>query len=499
MKGLRASRMPVLIAATLVAAGAWISVRSASSVQLTQIAVLTVDTSHPGIAFERGGIGLSIETSELNSGRLNASHTSLVRLMRLLGPSVLRIGGSSVDFSWWTGSGESPPPWATSIVTPTDLLALRGLLTATGWRVLLGVDLGHFEPARAAEEVRYARKILGSALVGVEIGNEPNAFSAANNGVVLRPPTYSVGEYLSEVEAYRQTLGTAAPGVSIYGPAVSRTRWLTEMGVAARIFTAITEHYYPIATCQAGPSSSASQQPTAAELLSPVARQQEDETLGALAQAGAVAGRPTRISETGTGTCSGRSSGAPTLASALWALDWGLRAASYGVQGIYFHGHLGVCRSHAQSPICAPDAEAAEASDVAAQPEYYGLLAASRLEGARFVPTRMIAPHPLPNLTTCATVTTAGTVKIAIDNLAATGLAQPVSIRMSEYTATEEPLAGPSVDAISGVTLGSVQITQSGRWRPRPATLSRAGGAFRVVVRPASSLIITLRPRRSRR
>ena len=103
-------------------------------------------------------MGLSTEASELETDHLSAAHDRLVRLMRLLGPSVLRIGGNSVDLSWWDSDGEPPPPWATSTVTPADLATLRGLLTATGWRVLLGVDLGHFEPVRAADEARYARR-----------------------------------------------------------------------------------------------------------------------------------------------------------------------------------------------------------------------------------------------------------------------------------------------------------------------------------------------------
>ena len=125
--------------------------------------------------------------------------------MRLLGPSVLRVGGNSVDLSWWTSNGEPPPPWATSTVTPADLSALRGLLTATGWRVLLGVNLGHFEPSRAVDEARYAKRILGKSLLGIEIGNEPDDFGKKPK---LRAPTYSVGEYLQEADAYSQALST---------------------------------------------------------------------------------------------------------------------------------------------------------------------------------------------------------------------------------------------------------------------------------------------------
>jgi hypothetical protein len=281
-----------------------------------------------------------------------------------------------------------------------------------------------------------------------------------------------------------------------------KTSWLIQMGASARMFTELTQHYYPTSTCPGAPTSVP--QPTSAGLLSPAVRQNEDEILEALAQAGVLAGRPTRIGETNDTACMGSASASPVLASALWALDWALRAASSGVKGLNFHGDLGVCGPHAQSPICAPSDEAAQDGDVTAdgnvtaQPEYYGLLAASRLEGGRFVPTSLIAPDPLPNLTSWATIDPNGTVRIAIDNLASAGLAQPVSIHVPGYTATEEPLAGPSVEARSGIALGGAHVMGSGQWRPRPASLPHTRGSVRVIVRRASAVIITLRRKRLR-
>ena len=503
MKGLRGRRLLVVLA-MLTAACAWawtrsaanVPARSAASASRTPTAVLKVDTSKPGNDFEIGAVGLSTETNELMTGRLSANHYRLVRLMRLLGPSVLRIGGGSVDSSWWTSSSEPPPSWATNTVTPADLSILHGLLTATGWRVLLGVDFGHFEPTRAADEAHYARQILGGDLLGIEIGNEPDSYGNKGRKVRLRPSTYSVGEYLREVEAYNQALSTAVPGVAIYGPASSEIQWLTQMGVYAHIFTELTQHYYPTSACP-GVSPSAPP-PTAEGLLSPTVRQQENETLDVLAQASAITGRPTRIGETNSiSYCGEGTAGTPSLASALWALDWALRAGSTGVKGLNFHGSFGACANDAQSqdPVCAPSREAAKIGDVTAQLEYYGLLAASRLEGGRFVPTSLIAPNPLPNVTVWATLAPGGEVKIAIDNLATAGLPQPVSISMSGYTSTEELLAGPSAEDRSGISLGGAQVTHRGRWRPRFVRLSRANHSFRVVVRPASAVIVILRPK----
>jgi hypothetical protein len=476
----------------------WVWSQSAATAVLASTAVLKVDNTRPGSLFAAGSVGLSTEARELDSGRLSANNVNLVRLMRLLGPAVLRIGGNTVDLSWWTSTGEPPPPWATSTVTPSDLFALRGLLAAAGWRVLLGVDLGHFEPVRAADEARYAQVILGSRLLGIEIGNEPDDFSGAK--INLRSPTYGVGEYLREANAYDQAIGTATSGIAVFGPALSlRPPWLGQIGASAHMFTQITQHYYAINTpCPTTVPSKP--QPTAVELLAPAVRQQENELLHTLALAGSTADRSVRVGETNSVPCGGNVDASPGFAGALWSLDWILRAQSNGVLGMNFHGSLGPCRPYPESPVCGSgDENTASGSNLTAQPEYYGLLAARQLEGGRFVPTRLIASEPLPNLSTWATVASDGTVRVAIDDLATTGLAQPVSIPISGYAATEETLSGPSVGAGNGVTLGDASVTSRGLWLPKRTMLPRASRArsIRVIVRPASAVILTLHRVRS--
>jgi len=489
-KNRHAGRILVVLALVLATGCGKLGARSDASKLPAASAVLTVDTSRPGYEFAPGAVGLSTEASELGAGYLRAQDHRLVRLMRLLGPSVLRIGGN-VDRSWWTSHGERAPAWATSIVTPANLSSLHRLLRATGWRVLLGVDLGHFEPARVADEVRHASKIFGRDLAGIEIGNEPDGFS--KRGIHLRPSTYNVHRYLHEAEIYRQVVNAAAPGVAIDGPALSETRWLTEMGAAVRIFTQITQHYYPFNTCVV--SALSNPQPTALALLSPAVRQQEDETLSTLARVAALAGRSRRIGETNSVGCQPSVDANPAFAGALWSLDWALRAGRDGVRGLNFWGLL-TCDSYTESPICAADQKAAEAGDIVAQPEYYGLLAARQLEGGRFVATRVSASHSIPNLTTWATLAANGTIKIAIIDMVTGGAAQSVSLRIAGYRATQETLVAPSIEATSGIALGDAMVTSSGQWRPRPVKLS-SGSFATVIVHPGSAAILTLRPTRA--
>ncbi|HEX5852156.1 MAG TPA: hypothetical protein VFY36_03585 [Solirubrobacteraceae bacterium] len=495
MTGSRGRRVAVVLTVMVAAVCTWLWARSTATARRVSPPILKIDTKRPGSMFDRGAVGFSTEAGELSRGRLSAAHLSLVRLMRLLGPSVIRIGGNSVDVSWWTSSGEPPPAWATSTVTPAELSVLHGLLRATGWRVLLGVNLGHFEPARAADEARVARRVLGHGLLGIELGNEPDDFGHRQFG--LRPSTYGLDEYLSEAETYIEALKAAAPGVAVYGPATTqKAGWLTQMGASGRIFSEITQHYYATSTCPGKPPAVA---PTLAGLLSPAERQLEDEVLGALAAGSALSRLPTRIGETNDAACMASAAVSPVFGSALWALDWTLRAGASGVRGLNFHGNLGgVCGANPESPICAESGRAAHDGELTAQPEYYGLLAASRLEGGRFVPTKLTSSKPLPDLTTWATLASDGTLRLALDNLAVSGGAQPISIPMSGYTATVESLAAASPDARRGVTLGRAHVTASGRWRAKPVRV-RHRRTLRVVLRPASAVIVTLRPTRRRR
>ncbi len=499
MKGSPVRRVLLMLVVVLAAAGTWALIGSAATVSRAPTAILKIDTRRSGNDFAVGAVGLATDALELSGGRLSASDDSLVRLMRLLGPAVLRVGGGNVDFSWWTSSNEAPPAWATSTITPADLSTLHSLLAVTGWRVLLGVDLGHFEPARVADEARYARKILGGELLGIEIGNEPDGYGekTGNRKFSLRPASYGVDEYVREAATYRRELRAATPGLAVYGPAAGGSGWLIRMGVAGSMFAVLTQHYYPTSTCPNAPA--AEPPPTAAGILSPAVRLREDQALEVIAQAGAITGRSIRIDETNDiSYCSEGTPGSPSMASALWALDWTLRAVSSGVKGVNFHGAFGKCADNAQSqtPICSTGREAADAGDVAPQPEYYGLLAARQLEGGRFVPASLTAPSQLPNITTWATVASNGTVRIAIDNMAITGLAQPVSIPISGYTGTEETLAAPSAEAGSGITLGGVVVTSTEKWRPRTIRLFHSRHLARIIIQPASAVVVTLRPKR---
>jgi hypothetical protein len=461
---------------------------------------LTLALQHPGQMFAPGAIGLSIETSRLSKPDLAVDRSSLVRFMRLLGPSVLRVGGNTLDRSWWTASGEPAPPWATSTVTPPDLTRLRELLDATNWRVILGVDLGHFEPSRAASEAHLAAGLLGSRLLGIEIGNEPNGYQAPY--IQLRSSSYEVETYLKEANAYATAIHAMSPGLRLYGPELSASAsWLKAVASnPGTPFTVLTAHYYPTSYSVPRGGCEGTAMPTSLDLLSPAVREQENTLLSGLIADGDLGHRPARITETNT-TASCDSSGGPdtgpVFASALWSLDWSLRAAQAGITGLNFHGTFGSCAPESFSPLCASSNSAEAHRSLVPRPEYYGLLAAGQLEGGRFLPITINEPAAAADFSVFATLHSHGRITLAVDNFA-TGSPTGFSLTLPGYDRAEDVyLRAPSTDATSSVTFGGASFGPRGTLaiQTRPY---KAHGTFRFTVPPAGAIIVTLHRRSAR-
>jgi hypothetical protein len=459
----------------------------------TRDTILTVEPTRLRNRFAIGTVGLSIETSTLATQDVSSGHKSLIELLKLLGPGVLRIGGGTLDYSWWTSDDESPPAWATSVITPADLTHLRELLDATNWRVILGVDFGHLDAARAANEAHAAHDILGSRLLGIEIGNEPNGYKIPS--INLRDSTYNVTSYLEELSTYSTSIHAVLPSMHLYGPDLSAPNsWIATIAVDPQLpLSVLTEHYYPTTYSISGAGCEPTALPTALNLLSPQVRQEENTLLEALVSAGRLAHRSTRISETNT-TASCDSSGGPdtgpVFASALWSLDWALRTASAGVEGINFHGTLGPCVPVSFSPLCGPNGSV-KGEQAFPRPEYYGILAARQLEGGRFVPVHINSPSISANLVAYATVHAKGIVTLAVDNFATDRTS--FILKVPGYdSGTDETLIGPSINATSGVTFGHASFNPANGLHPRQAKIYRARDLYRLTIPPMSAVVITL-------
>lgn len=136
------------------------TVRTTPSGPITQ-ALLSVSPNAIG-NIGAGFAGLSYEKATLCEPLFTASNADLIGPFKLLGPSVLRIGGSSVDQCVWVPDG---PGRTSGQIAPSDVASLAAFVQEAGWQCIYGVNLGGAAtgattPELAAAEVAYAAQLI---------------------------------------------------------------------------------------------------------------------------------------------------------------------------------------------------------------------------------------------------------------------------------------------------------------------------------------------------
>ena len=440
-----------------------------------------------GAAVPEDFLGLSFELSSVPELAGYSSRGDLVSLLRSLGHGVMRFGGISADTETaWVAEGAAPA-WAHTTIGPQQLAGIASLAHATGWRVLLTVNLGHDEPAVAAQEARAAQSLLGASLEGIAIGNEPDRYVADG----LRSTPWSFVDYLSEVAAYRAAIVAAAPGVQIIGPDASSgglsVTWVTETATGEHP-ALLTEHYYPLTRCEA-------YAPTLGDLLSPLTRAHETAFLAQLAATARASGIPLRMAETNNVSCRGQPGVSNVFASALWATDYLARAMTSGVVGINFHDLIGEPDSY--SPLVAADPQRLAAGALHANPEWYALLLARSVLGDQ--PIRTSVAGGDQTLTAAAFLSSSGNLHIVLVNFQPTGAAQRVVTLRLPRPFRAGPilrLSAPGLRAKTGVTLGGRAVAGNGVWRAAAALprVSESSGALELDIAAGTAALVTLYP-----
>jgi hypothetical protein len=431
-------------------------------------------------------LGLSFEASNLPNIAGYAGSGDLVNLMRSLGQGVMRFGGISVDTeAAWATEGAAPA-WAHTAITPQDIQGIAELAHATGWRVLLGVAFGHYEPAVAAQEAQAAQSLLGTSLEGIAIGNEPDRYVAD----ALRSSPWSFADYLTEANAYRAAIAAAAPGVPIVGPDASSApavlAWASETAVAEHP-ALLTAHYYPLTRCEA-------YAPKLSDLLSPVTRANESAILEHLSAIARASGIPLRLDETNNVSCRGQPGVSDVFASALWAVDYVARAMASGVAGLNFHDLIAEPETY--SPLVAGDAQELASGTLHANPEWYALLLSRSLLGDEPVHADVVAAH---TLTAAAFVSPSGSVHVVLVDFAPSR-SRPLRVRLrlppSLRGGTIVRLTAPGLSARTGVTLGGQGVTPEGTWSPVTTLpqLSGEPGSLALRMPSSSAALVTLYP-----
>jgi hypothetical protein len=452
--------------------------------------VITISAAGTGTSLTASSAGLSFEASDLAVPGFTAGN--LAAYLKTLGTSVLRIGGNTVDQTFWTSTGAPAPSWAIATITPADLTALASLARASDWKVILGVNLEHYNPASAADEAQYARAALGSSLQAIEIGNEPNFY-----------PQYSgnTGQYFNDFQAYVSAIEQAVPGVPIAGGDVYSAPTSSfqsafvssEHALSKPDIAELTSHNYPLTASSCGGG------PTIAGLLGTSTHNEEVTAAQQAAAGGSTLGVPAVIDEGNSVVCEGQPGVSDVYASALWEVDDQLATALDGVQGDYMHGTVIQCDTAKPlfmyyTPLCAPTAADATTGILAAQPEYYGLAAVHEIGAGQFL---NLSNPDSANVRAYAIRHADGTVTVVLDDVQDPASSGPSTLRLvfgqSFSGGSRFDLTASSLSATSGITLGGQSVQASGALAaPNTTPVTVSGSTLTVTVASGSAAILTL-------
>ncbi len=350
---------------------------------------IDVSGSPVGTELKPGLVGLSLEATDLGDPRLSGSNKEIVSSLQGLGKPMLRFGGNAVDRRFfWTSSNEPLPgrldgddAHPVRAVGPEDLTRINTLLEAADATISLTVDLGHYDPQRAADMMGYASKTFGDRLVGFTVGNEPNGYPKTG----LRPSDWGVNDYLTELEAYADAIHERAPKVPIVGPGTYSESWWAPFANAELPQKKILSfHHYPLSQCDG--SKDAQGEPLIENLMDRTIHDRAQDYRKRAMVPAKDADLQTWIPETGVSACPGSNETTETHASALWSVDYALSAAQLGIPRLGFHSSLLTCTGGPpMSAICAggpylqPDATFDERAN------YFGLSLVSELQPGKFL------------------------------------------------------------------------------------------------------------------
>jgi len=428
-------------------------------------ATLTV-ASRTGCRIGPGFAGLSYEKSALALPCFTADNGDLIGLFRGLGPSLLRIGGNTVDRTQWAAAGARG---VHRQVAPPDVDALGAFLRACSWRVLYGVNLATSTPAAAAAEVAYAAQSLGDSLFGIEIGNEPDLYGGGYF------PGWTFGAFEQRWQEFRHAILARTPNAVLTGAACAghvgdwTVPFATDM---AGEIALLTQHYYR------GPGRS----PTAtiARLLSPDTDLAAD--LDTLRAGALAAGVPFRLTETNSFWSGGAPGVSDRYAAALWVIDHLYRIAQGGGSGANLHGG-----GRGYTPIADQNGTVVEP-----RPEYYGMRLFT-LAGQGILRDSTLSAGEL-NVTAYATERADESLSLVVVNKeAAQNLSLSIDCGSAVEAATLVTLTGPAADAASGVAIQGGAIGNDGRLASQSAyALPHAGSLAHCYVGALSAALIRI-------
>jgi Glycosyl hydrolase family 79 C-terminal beta domain len=436
----------------LAAASAYAAV-SASAVTTSVTVTVSANTNNRVIS--AGFAGFSYEKDRIGAGMFDANDTKLVNLFRLLGPSVLRVGGNLVDMTSWNPKGAGG---SASEIAPADVQKFAGFLQATGWKTIYGINLKTNTATNAASEAAFAAKTLGSSLLAFEIGNEPNGYKSEST-------------YESSFAAYTKAIRAKIPGAVFDGPGTyGHTDWMEPFAAHEKSngLQILCMHTYVGSNTNSSISGLlASTQPGG----------KFPDQFAAMQKAWKDNGIPHwRMSEANSYFHGGTDGVSNVEAAALWSLDFMYGVAVHAGNGVNFHGGTST-----QFPLYYSPIKFSGLVPVGTQAVYYGELLWS-LAGTGGL-------HPA-TVSGASNVTAWGIGTNAfVNNKSSSTLSATITLTGTPTTAKVYLLTAPSLSSKS-ITIAGSSVSSGGTFTPAPKSATVNGGKVVVSVPPGSAALV---------
>jgi len=447
--------------------------------------------------------GLSYESAQLSEPEFfSASNTELVGFVRRLGASgVLRIGGNTSEWCYWTPDASTHNPATDQQqegavleqaigpdkghklgtprkITPEAVRNLRGFIDATGWKLIYGLNMGSEAAETAAAEADYVMRTMGDKLIAFQLCNEPDLFY--RNG--LRKSDYNFAQFAQEWQHFYEVIRQKVPHAPFAGPDTAfNNEWLVPFAKQFKDEAAfLSQHYYA-----EGPPENPAM--TITRLLNP-SKQLEAEFQG-MAQTKADSGLPFRLAETNSCYQGGKRGVSDTFASALWGADLMYQLATAGGVGINFHGG----GYGWYTPIAGTIP-----SGFTARPIYYGMLLFAQAGPGHLIDAKVDNQQDAPLVNAYGLVNDGAeprdTVKAVVFNKhddRDVKLTIDGGERANRARALR--LSAPRLDDTQDGTLGGNPVGASGAWSAeREEDLAVHDGVAAVDLPPGSAALVTL-------
>jgi hypothetical protein len=443
-----------------------------------------------------GFLGLSMQYKAFeqyvgtNPKAVNPAFLNLIREIAPDQSPVLRFGGDSTDWTWWPVPGMKKPGGVTYTLTPRWLQIARAMNTALHSRLILGVNLEAGSVKLAKTEANALVNGIGKQNVaGLEIGNEPELYSAFNwydrNGVGVKGRSKSWTEAAFSKQ-FNQFASVMPAGVPVAGPASGSATYLAQLGPFLKGQPRVklsTFHAYPLKHCTPGKVLTTSQ------LLSPASTSGFAKAQAKYVNVSHRYGKLARLDEMNGITCGGYGGVSNAFGSALWVLDTLFELDHVGVDGVNIQTVPGSVQE-----IFGP--AGGDGGSMVVNPEFYGLMmfAQAAPAGSKLI----TIPASLPSgVNLWATRATGGTVHAVLIN---DNFAKPATVKVPLSSpagpGTLEALRAPHIGATSGVTLGGRTFgasTTTGLLPPyQLQQVTASDGRYSVRVPPATAIMLTV-------